>query len=169
MQCETSASSGGAADVIPNPRGRVLVALPATAGVLTRRVVAYLLDLLFIALFGAILGALAVLLTIVSFGLLHGAIAFAVFTPIIYSTLTIAGRHGATWGMRLTGIGYRREDGGMPAPLQAVAVTLLFYFTFWLTGGLILLIALFSRQHRTLHDMVTGLVMIRTDALLWVA
>ncbi len=152
----------------PNPRARAFVALPSTSGVLTRRVVAYLLDLAFIALFGTILWLAALFLTLVSFGLLHGVIVFAVFAPVLYSTLTIAGRHGATWGMRIAGIGYRTEGGGLPSPSQAFAVTILFYFTFWLTAGLVLLLALFSRRHRTLHDILTGLVMIRTDQVPWI-
>jgi uncharacterized RDD family membrane protein YckC len=152
-----------------NPRSRQLISLPSTTGVLTRRVVAYAFDLLFIALFGGLLFWAAAFLSLFTFGLLHGLFVFVALAPLIYSTLTVAGRHGATWGMRMMAIGYRTEDGMMPTLPQAFAVSFLFYFTFWITGGLILLVALFSRRHRTLHDMLAGLVMVRTDGDLWVA
>ena len=152
-----------------NPRSRQFISLPTTNGVLTRRVVAYVFDLLFIALFGGMLFWAVVVLNLFTFGLLHGLFAFVALAPMLYATLTVAGRHGATWGMRMMAIGYRTEDGSLPSRAQAFAVSFLFYFTFWVTGGLILLVALLSSRHRTLHDILAGLVMVRTDGLAWAA
>ena len=42
--------------------------------------------------------------------------------------------------------------------------TLLFYATL-ATSGLLLLIALFTARRRTLHDLISGLVVVRTRAL----
>lgn len=155
--------------MVPNPRSSAIVTLPPTAGVLTRRVIAYLLDLLFIALCVGLAGTIAMTLTVLTLGLMHGLFGIVALMPILYSTFTIGGRHGATWGMRLMSIGYRREDdGGFPTLPQAFAVTLLFYISVALTGSLILLIALITTRHRTLHDLLSGLVMVRTDDSVWV-
>ena len=48
--------------------------------------------------------------------------------------------------------------------LQAALAVLLFYLTM-ATSGLLLLVALFTIRHRTLHDLVSGLVVVRTEAL----
>lgn len=150
-----------------NPRSRNFIALPSTTGVLTRRVVAYVFDLIFIALFGGLLFWAVAFVNLFTFGLLHGLFAFVALAPMLYATLTIAGRHGATWGMRMMAIGYRDENGLLPSLGQAFAVSFLFYFTFWATGGLILIVALLSSRHRTLHDILAGLVMVRTDGAGW--
>lgn len=152
-----------------NPRSRSFIALPSTTGVLTRRVIAYVFDLIFIALFGWMLFCAAAFLSLFTLGLLHFLFAFVALAPMLYATLTIAGRHGATWGMRIMAIGYRDEAGSLPSLAQAFAVSFLFYFTFWATGGLVLIVALLSSRHRTLHDILVGLVMVRTDGVVWAA
>jgi uncharacterized RDD family membrane protein YckC len=150
-------------------RGRppVYDAYPSTEGVLGRRVMAYLIDLLFIALFGGILTFLFTVLTILSFGLLAHLFVLLPLTGIAYATLQIGGAHSATWGMRVMSLAYRRADGGRPDLLHALAVTLLFYVSIALTSWLILLLALFTERHRTLHDLLSGLVMVRTDGDTW--
>lgn len=150
-----------------NPRSRHFVALPTTAGVLTRRVVAYLLDVIFIFLVGGLALWAVLFVNLVTFGLLHVLIPLLGLVPTLYATVTIAGPHGATWGMRIAGIGYRTEAGGWPSLGQAFAVSFLFYLTFWMTCGLVLIVALLSPRSRTLHDIMTGLVMVRSDGGSW--
>jgi uncharacterized RDD family membrane protein YckC len=155
-------------DVPPiyRPAGQVTLIGPTTDGVLGRRVVAYLLDLLFIALFAGVLSLIIGVLAILSFGLLAHLFVLVPLTGMIYATLLIGGGHGATWGMRIMGLGYRRDDdGGRPTLAQGLAVTLLFYLSIALTVWLVLLVPLFTHRHRTLHDILAGLVMLRTDTL----
>jgi uncharacterized RDD family membrane protein YckC len=77
-------------------------------GVLSRRLVAWVVDVMLIL-------AVGVPLAIV-FGLATLGLGFAVFplivagTGFLYRTITIAGG-SATWGMRLVGIELRRHDG----------------------------------------------------------
>ncbi len=142
-------------------RPMVIDALPDTDGVLARRVLAYLLDAMFIALIAAGLAFFAFMLTIVSLGLLHGVWAIVPFTAILYSTLTIGGPASSTWGMRMMGLAYRRTDGAPPDYAQAFILILGFYLSIALTSGLILLLALITERHRTLHDLLAGLVMVR--------
>ncbi len=48
--------------------------------------------------------------------------------------------------------------------LQALISVLVFYLTL-ATSGLLLAVALFTYRHRTLHDIVSGLVVVRENAL----
>ena len=58
----------------------------------------------------------------------------------------------------------RNDDLGPPTVLQALLSVLLFYLTM-ATSGLLLVVALFTIRHRTLHDLVSGLVVVRAEAL----
>jgi uncharacterized RDD family membrane protein YckC len=58
----------------------------------------------------------------------------------------------------------RNDDLGPPMGLQALASVLLFYLTM-ATSGLLLVVALFTTRHRTLHDLISGLVVVRVRAL----
>ena len=53
---------------------------------------------------------------------------------------------------------------GRPTPVQAFVFTLVFYLTLAATG-LLLLFALFTVRRRTLHDLASGLVVVRAQAL----
>jgi uncharacterized RDD family membrane protein YckC len=131
--------------------------------ILSRRVLAYLLDLVFIAVIGGALGTLFTFLTILSLGLLSVLFIVLPAVGVLYSTLTIGGRHSATWGMRLLSIEALRSDGGRPDFAQALIFSLLFYATVGLTSWLILLLALVTPRNRALHDLLSGIVIIRSD------
>jgi len=63
------------------------------------------------------------------------------------------------------GLTVRRDfDLGPPTGLQALISVLVFYVTL-ATSGLLLLVALFTVRHRTLHDLLSGLVVVRARAL----
>jgi uncharacterized RDD family membrane protein YckC len=136
-----------------------------TEGVLLRRVFAWLIDALLIAV---ILGVLWLLLLL--FGLLTLGFGFALFgalpfVPFCYHLLYVAGANSATPGQRVLGLVVRRDDDmGPPSFVQAFIFTLVFYLTL-ATSGLLLLIALFTVRRRTLHDLASGLVVVRTRAL----
>jgi uncharacterized RDD family membrane protein YckC len=137
-----------------------------TDGVLARRVIAYLLDLCFIGIISAILFLPLVLLTLLTFTLIHFYLLLAL-VPLAYATIQIGGPAAATWGMRIMDIGYRRSDGGGPSHVEALIVTLLFYASMALTFWIALLVPLISDRHRMLHDLLCGLVMVRTDGESW--
>ena len=58
----------------------------------------------------------------------------------------------------------RNEDFGQPMAFQAVVYTLVFFVTL-ATCGVLLLVALFTIRKRTLHDLASGLVVVRSRAL----
>jgi uncharacterized RDD family membrane protein YckC len=135
-------------------------------GVLWRRTFAYLID---ICVIGAIMTAawiVFVLLTVASFGLLAPGLWFLFgLIPLAYHTLLVSGRHSATVGMRLLDVELRSWDGERPVFLQALAQAALFYITVGATGCLILLFALINRRSRTLHDVLSGMLMVRSSGL----
>lgn len=126
-------------------------------GVALRRIFAYLVDLaVLVGLFILYKVALA-LLTIVTFGVLTPLLVLlGAAIPIAYHTLTIGGVGSATLGMRLLDLQVSVWNGGKPGYSQAFMHTAVFYVTTGLTGGLILLWALFSNRRRCLHDILCG-------------
>lgn len=131
-------------------------------GLISRRIVAYFLDLFFIFLLWLAVFALGLVAKIVTFGLMTPlvALALAVLAPA-YHVLTVSSSSRATIGMRIMGLEVRTFDGGRPSWLHALIQIVLFYFTVSVTGGLILLVVLFNRHRRTLHDILSHLVVLR--------
>ena len=132
-------------------------------GVLWRRVFAYLVDLLFIGVIMVGVWVVFAVLWLLSLGLL-GPLLWFLFglIPLTYHTLLLSGRHSATFGMRCFDLELRSISGERPSLLQALIETVLFYVTVGMTCSLILLVALFNRRRRTLHDFLAGTVMVRT-------
>jgi uncharacterized RDD family membrane protein YckC len=129
----------------------------AFEGLLWRRVFAYAVDLGFIGALMLFCWVVFTILTLLSLGLLGPALWFVFgLIPLAYHTLQLAGRHSATLGMRCFDIELRSWSGERPLFLQALAQTALFYLTIAATGSLILLVALFNRRKRTLHDFLAG-------------
>lgn len=136
-----------------------------TDGVMSRRVVAWLIDVLLI---GLLLGALFLVLLlfgVLTLGLGLPLLGALPLVPFCYHWLFVAGPASATPGQQALGLVVRRDDDlGRPTPVQALVYTLIFYLTLAATG-LLLLVALVTVRHRTLHDLASGLVVVRARAL----
>jgi uncharacterized RDD family membrane protein YckC len=136
-----------------------------TDGVLSRRVVAWVIDLFLIGILIWMLWWILVMVGLLTLGLGFGAISVLPLVPFCYHFFSLLGIASATPGQRLLGLTVRRNDDlGPPMPLQALVAVLLFYATL-ATSGLLLLVALFTTRRRTLHDLVSGLVVVRVRAL----
>ena len=132
-------------------------------GVIARRVVAYLIDVVFICLLFIPAVAVAFVLKILSAGFLAPVIGlFLLLIPLAYHTATIGGPSSATPGMALMGIEVRRMDGGRPDYVLAGILTVAFYVSVMVTTWLILLVALFNGRGRTVHDFLCGTIAIRS-------
>lgn len=83
---------------------------------------------------------------------------------VVYDTATIGSRAAATFGMRWLNLEVRTWDGGMPGYLHAFISSALFWLLTPLTGGLILLVGVFSDRRRQVHDYLSGTVVINTKA-----
>jgi uncharacterized RDD family membrane protein YckC len=131
-------------------------------GVVSRRVVAYVID---ICLYGLVFVAAifaGLIINIATFGLMHVLVivALACLAPA-YHVLTVGGPHAATPGMRLMGLQVRSFDGGPPSKMQAFIQIALFYVTVPTTGGWILLFMLFNSHRRAVHDLLSHTVVLR--------
>jgi uncharacterized RDD family membrane protein YckC len=136
-----------------------------TGGVMSRRCVAWLFDLFLIAVLIWVLWWILVMFGLLTFGLGFGAMSILPFVPFCYHFLSLLGSSSATPGQQMMGLTVRRDyDLGPPTPLQALITVLVFYLTI-ATSGLLLVVALFTRRHRTLHDLVSGLVVVRVRAI----
>jgi uncharacterized RDD family membrane protein YckC len=136
-----------------------------TGGVLTRRVFAWLIDGLLIGLVWVAMCFALVLFGLVTLGLGLPMLGILPFVPFCYHLLFLAGPPSATPGQSALGLIVRRNDDlGHPTPAQAVISTLLFYASLAFCG-LPLLLALVTVRRRTPHDLISGLVVVRTRAL----
>ena len=135
-----------------------------TEGVLTRRVLAWLVDMLLVGIILAVIWVSFGVLTLATFGLGLPLFALLPAVPFAYHWLFIA-TAGATPGQALFGICVRRDDDLGPASLLAA---LIFTVVLWVQlafSGLWLLLALFTFRHRAIHDLASGLVIVRSRAL----
>jgi len=157
-----SFSFDSAAPAMPDP-----ASWPALfEGVLWRRVIAYLFDLVCIGVIAGLALVPFLVLWVLSFGLL-GPLLWPLFglIPVAYHTLLLSGPHSATFGMRCFDLELRGLDGGRPGFLQALLQTVLFYLSVGATCSLILLYAMVDRRKRMLHDLFSGSIVVRAHPL----
>ena len=133
-------------------------------GVRTRRIFACVIDYLIVGLLTIPFGILVFLLGILTLGLgwmLFGALVPAI--AIVYVWNTLGGRNQATLGMKAMGIRLERLDGTPIDGLTAVVHSVLFWAGNVILTPLVLLVTLFADRKRTLHDLLLGTVVIRSD------
>ena len=143
------------------PRDDVL-----TSGVPGRRVAAWIVDALIL---GCILGPLAwflaLMVSVATLGIGWPVFTLLPLVPLAYHAGFLAGGQAATPGMRLLGITARENlELDLPTLGEAVVFTAGLYVTL-AAGAVWLLVALVTRHRRALHDIVSGLVIVRTRAL----
>jgi uncharacterized RDD family membrane protein YckC len=130
-------------------------------GVMTRRCLAWLIDMLLISMILILVFFVLFLFGLLTLGLGFGAMAVLPAVPFLYHFLSLLHSSSATPGQVVMGLTVRRdEDLGPPTGLQALIFTVVFYLTM-ATSGLLLLVALFTVRHRTLHDLASDLVVVR--------
>lgn len=134
--------------------------------VLRRRVAASLADLFLCAVLACALFVFGLILGVLTLGLGFGVLFLLPAIPVLYNWLFVAWR-SATPGQRLMGLAVRRDaDLGPPEGIQALVWALGYALTLMLTGGLLwLLVVLITTRKRALHDIVSGLVVVRAEAL----
>ncbi len=137
-------------------------------GVLARRIFAFLFDAVIVLIPIAVLTLFMLMFTVVTLGL--GVVVFALLGPVaaiwavLYVGLTLGSPHSATYGMRIMGLQMRTWYGSpMYFLLGAVHAVFFWVLTTALTP-LVLLVSLFNARRRTLHDYLTGTVVINDEA-----
>jgi uncharacterized RDD family membrane protein YckC len=131
------------------------------SGVRTRRMMAFLVDVVVLAILTFLAGVVVFFLGILTLGL--GFLLYAILWPavaLIYSAFTLGGPNSATPGMRTFGLEMRTLDGGRMTPVLAAIHAVLFYASISLLTPLVLLISLIADRKRLLHDIVLGTVVV---------
>src|SRR4029079_14742459 len=129
-------------------------------GMLARRVVAFLIDFLilsipviFVSMFICVIGVVTFGLGFLFYGLLWPAM---VLWAIAYYGLTLGGPASATIGMRAMDIEMRTWYGALICFVLGAVHAVAFWITISMITPLILLVCLFNKRRRCLHDMLVG-------------
>jgi uncharacterized RDD family membrane protein YckC len=137
-------------------------------GVLARRVVAFIIDIIIIAV--------PVLLTamfIFAFGIVTLGLGFALYWllppatviwALCYFGLTLGSPRSATIGMRVMDIEMRTWYGAPAYFVLGAVHAIAFWFTVSFFTPFILLVAFFNERRRLLHDILLGTVIINSPA-----
>jgi uncharacterized RDD family membrane protein YckC len=133
-------------------------------GVRTRRILAFCIDYLIVGLLLIPFAILVFLIGILTLGL--GWMLFGILGPAValaYIWNTLGGPKQATTGMQIMGIRLDRLDGKPVDGMLAVVHSVLFWAGNVVLTPLILLATLFLDRKRTVHDLLLGTVVTRSD------
>jgi uncharacterized RDD family membrane protein YckC len=138
------------------------------SGVLTRRMFAFLVDVVVISIpiilgviFIAVFGVVTLGLGWALFWLVSPA---TVVWPVVYYGMSLGGPHSATWGMRMMGVQMRTFSGQPGYFLLGAAHAVLFWASISLLTPLVLIVALLNGRRQLLHDLVLGTVVVNSSA-----
>ena len=141
-------------------------------GVLARRLIAFVIDLVIIAIPVFIAGMFMAAATIATLGI--AAIFFAVLSPlywpmiviwaICYYGFTFGSPASATIGMRVMDLEMRTWYGSPAYFVLGAVHAIMFWLTISFLTPLILLVGVFNERRRLLHDMLVGTVVINNPA-----
>ena len=142
-------------------------------GVLTRRVFAFLIDIVVLAI-----PVILICLFIVVFGVVTLGLGWALFwlvSPasviwaLIYYGASLGGPHSATLGMRVMDLELRTWYGAPSYFVLGAMHAVLFWISVSVLSPLVLLVGLFNGRRRLLHDVLLGTVVINSSVLTQVA
>lgn len=132
-----------------------------THGLLTRRVIAWLLDALILASLAVSVWMAIATLTVLTFGLSVHLFATLAAVPFLYGWLSLISPMQASPGQALMGLVVVRDDDlGPPTALQA-AIYEFCYLATMAAGAVWTALALVTTRHRTAHDILSGCVVVR--------
>ncbi len=140
--------------------------LPVVRASLGARFVAYLLDILFIFGFTALLTLAITLIGLVTFGLGWTLFAILPASGILYSAVTVGGAAQSTWGMRMMGLRVVAPSSGVRVDVITAGVhALLFYVAIstFLLWAIDILLGLVRSDRRLGHDLLLGLAVVRAE------
>jgi len=136
-------------------------------GVLTRRVFAFLIDLVVLSIpvilacvFIAVFGVVTLGLGWALFWLVSPA---SVIWAVIYYGASLGGPYSATLGMRVMDLELRTWYGAPSYFVLGAMHAVLFWVSISFLSPLVLLVGLFNGRRRLLHDIVLGTVVINSS------
>ena len=137
-------------------------------GVLARRFIAFLIDLTVLTIPVVLAAVFIFILGIVTLGL--GFAFYALFYPamilwaLFYCGITLGGPRSATLGMRVMDLEMRTWYGAPAYFVLGAAQAVVFWISVSVLTPFVLLVCLFNRRHRCLHDMLVGTIVINNAA-----
>ena len=144
---------------------------PATApelfdGVLTRRVFAFIIDLMILGVIVVAFSLVGLVAGFLTFGLAWGALVLVIPASIVlYYAATLGSPKRATIGMQMMDIVLTPTRGQPLDGWMAVIHAAIFWVTVWISWPLSLLIALFTPRRQMLHDLIVGGLMVRRSPM----
>ena len=136
-----------------------------TSGVLSRRFAAWWLDMVLIGVLMAGVYVATAFFGLLTLGLGWYLLPWVPVVPFIYHWLSLSSPMSATPGQAILGLALRRNrDLERPDMVEAAVWVVMYYLTLAVFCPA-LLIMLFTVRKRGLHDMISGLVLIRRRAL----
>lgn len=136
-------------------------------GVLARRIVAFLIDAIIIVGPIILLALFIFIFGLVTLGI--GWLLFWLLSPIfviwavVYTGATLGSPASATIGMRSMDLELRIWNGQKMYFLLGAVHVIFFWVLVSVFTPLVLLIALFNRRRRLLHDFLTGTVLVNNE------
>jgi uncharacterized RDD family membrane protein YckC len=136
-------------------------------GVLTRRVFAFLVDLVVISI-----PVILAVIFIFVFGLVTLGLGWGLFWlvspatviwPIVYYGMSLGGPHSATWGMRMMDLQMRTFTGTPGYFILGCAHAVLFWASVSFLTPLVLVVGLLNGRRQLLHDLVLGTVVVNNS------
>jgi uncharacterized RDD family membrane protein YckC len=141
-------------------------------GVLARRCIAFVIDMILLAIPILLVGMFMIVTTIATLGL--AALLYALLSPlfwpliviwaICYYGFTLGSPASATIGMRVMDIEMRTWYGAPAYFLLGAVHVIVFWLTVSFLTPFILLVAFFNERRRLLHDMLVGTIVINNPA-----
>jgi len=136
-------------------------------GVLARRVVAFFVDFIILAVPVLFATIFILIFGVVTFGL--GWLLFWLLWPatiawvLLYYAFTLGGPHSATIGMRVMDLQMRLWYGAPVYHVLGAMHVVVFWLTISFLTPLVLLVGFFNERRRLLHDMLVGTIVINND------
>lgn len=135
-------------------------------GVLTRRVIAYLIDFAIMSLGIGILFLIGLVFSVFTLGIGLVALPFVIPAGVLgYYALTLGSVRRATIGMSAMDIVLTPTRGRPLDGWKILIHPLVFWISCWFAWPVSLLIALFTPRREMVHDLVTGTLMVRRSPM----
>jgi uncharacterized RDD family membrane protein YckC len=136
-------------------------------GLLTRRVIAYIIDLVLIGLLSLVFGVAGLIFGLLTFGLGMVALVFVVPAAlVVYYGVTLGSQKRATVGMQVMDIVLTPTRGQPLDGWMAIFHAALFWLTFWICWPITVLFALFTPRRQMIHDLIMGTLMVRRSPMI---
>jgi uncharacterized RDD family membrane protein YckC len=170
MSYSGSTNTGGGWDSGPNVQRHAFdpyVEPELFRGVLTRRVFAFIIDVILLSIpiilavvFIAVFGLVTLGLGWALFWLVSPA---SVIWAVVYYGATLGGPHSATIGMRVMDLELRTWYGAPGYFVLGAMHAVLFWISVSVLSPFVVLVGLFNGRRRLLHDFVLGTVIINNS------